>query len=674
MMKISSFKQKLIFISLGLAIICIYFSRLFFPVPSLFSTPDFGRSDLWHQNIPLRYSYSESLQKNELPLWDQRIGNGFPVFAENQIGGLNLQNLILFRFLPFVTAFNLSYIFIFFTSFIGCFLLFNEFRINPFLSFTGALIFAFSGFFIVHIPHVNLIHAASYLPLLFFLLEKWTKTKNLSFLSLFIFFETQCFLAGSPQFFLIINLFFFLYLILMKNIKNLMLFMILLTVSLVFCLPQIIPSYHFFAQTARSGGEQISELSSYPFSPKNLISFLNPFTFGNPKIGNYPMYSNSWGVFWESTFYIGIFTFIIYLSGIFFKKNHKSSSVLKSGIFFLLLGLGKYTPFFIILQILPFSLFRVPSRFLYLFMFSIIFIAITTLNKIINRINKQNYKKIFQLSFFILVIPELLIIFYNYNLILPARIIFSKPKTTSYINSNDLVYSFGSHFNWNKIFAKNGWNTMAQVNKYQFLNNQVDSNMNIFWKINNFDVYAWGFINNFETIRNQILLKTLNSRTNKKYNSISLRTKDFNIFEKYGINVLISPVKIQGNKISKTIKLTNDNLNIYIVRLNFKSFKIKIPKKIKVSKTITETDILNINSNTSIIQGKNERTTNNNQICNSLKILQKNNIFHLLGKCKTKTLVVINSTYYPDNIFLHNNQPLTFFPVNLSQTGVWIED
>jgi len=179
-MKLSETKQKLVFISLGFLIILIYFSRLFWPEPALFSTPDFGHSDLWHLNIPLRFSYWEALQKNQLPFWDQKIGNGFPVFAENETGALNLQNLILYRFFPFVTAFNLSYVFIFLTAFLGTILLFFEFRVHKFMSFIGALIFTFSGFFITHIIHPNLIHTASYFPLLFFLLERTNKC-SLSF-------------------------------------------------------------------------------------------------------------------------------------------------------------------------------------------------------------------------------------------------------------------------------------------------------------------------------------------------------------------------------------------------------------------------------------------------------------------------------------------------------------
>ncbi len=202
-------KLHLFYLILGLFIIILYFLRLFYPQAALYSTPDFGQSDLWNFSLPMKKIYREALQKNILPIYDQRVGNGFPVLAENQIGALNLQNIILYKFLPFVTAFNLSYVLIFATSFVGCYLLFSEFRIIPFLCFTGALIFSFSGFFVTQIVHPNLIHTAAYFPLLFYLLEKYCKYKKKSSLLLFIFFQTQCFLAGFPQFFLIINFFFF---------------------------------------------------------------------------------------------------------------------------------------------------------------------------------------------------------------------------------------------------------------------------------------------------------------------------------------------------------------------------------------------------------------------------------------------------------------------------------
>lgn len=667
--------QNFLFILLGALIIFLYFARLFFPEPALFSTPDFGLYDLWHQNIPLRYAYWQSLQKNQLPLWDQRIGNGFPIFAENQIGALNFQNLIFFKFLPFVTAFNLSYIFIFLTAFIGCFLLFNEFRINSFLSFTGALIFTFSGFFIVHIPHINLIHTASYFPILFYFLERETKYRRKKDFLFFVFFQTQCLLAGSPQFFFIINLFFFLYLFLMKKLKNLFLFLTTLLFALILCLPQIIPSIRFATNTERLENPNISGISVFPYNPKNILSFINPFIFGNPKEGTYKKFNQDWGLFWESTFYIGVITALIYLIAIFLKKNHKTKSVFLLGIIFFLLGLGKYTPLFLILQNPPFNLFRLPSRFIFIFMFSAVFLSISFLNKKNLKIKNSAVKYATCIVFFLITMFELISQFYNYNLIIPSQIIFKKPKAVKFINQKkDMIFSYATYTTWNKIFIKQGWKDKSTEKLYIFLKNQLDSDLNLLWNVKNFNAYGWETFDNYKLIAN-LLNEILNKRFSDKTNRINLKKNDLEIFQKFGINTIISPIEIKGDKVKQISKLNFDKTSVYIVKLPFLTFKYKIPKYIKFENSISVEPIKNSSTETAIIfQQKKEKTIKNNQKCDKIVIKEDNNVFHITAECKAKTFLLINTNYFEGNTFYVNNKKTTPYKVNLVQTGIWIEN
>ncbi len=618
-------KIHFFYIALGIFIIVLYFFRLFWPVPALYSTPDFGHSDLWHFNIPMRKIYWEALQKNQLPYFDQRIGNGFPILAENQIGAFNLQNLILYRFLPFVTAFNLSYVLIFATAFIGCYLLFSEFRIIPFLSFAGALIFTFSGFFATHITHPNLIHTASYFPLLFFLLEKWTKSPSLSFprearessfyIILFIFFQAQCFLAGFPQFFLIINFFFFLYLFFTrhsfhpdsfpchsgegrnlcnKNGKkfwipvfpqedystgmtkigknNLIIFLISMVITLILCLPQIIPSLKFISDAGRSNGVSLDALSAFPYHPKHLLSFFNPYIFGNPKFGTYPVFNADWGIFWESTFYVGAATFIVYIVAVIFNffgrsityhaptilSTHKTKSIFKIGLFSLFLGFGKYTPFFLIVQMPIFNMFRNPARFIFLFMFSVVFIAIMFLNKIIR------YHKIFTIMT-AAAVAELFFQFWSYHLILPAHVVLKPPEIIKYLKPNDLIFSYNPYENWNKVFLKKGWGSEREAKKYLFLKNQIDENMNILWNAKNFNVYASSSLNR-QMLVNQKIYHLLNSR--QKNNQIFLKTRDLEIFKKHGITVINSPYRIFADQLELEKLYVNLDLKIYFYRIS----------------------------------------------------------------------------------------------------------
>jgi len=58
-------------------------------------TPDYGLSDVWNFNYPLKNLLSESLKQGKIPFWTDMIGNGFPIAAEGQIGAFSPINWLV---------------------------------------------------------------------------------------------------------------------------------------------------------------------------------------------------------------------------------------------------------------------------------------------------------------------------------------------------------------------------------------------------------------------------------------------------------------------------------------------------------------------------------------------------------------------------------------------------
>ncbi len=270
---------------------------------------------------------------------------------------------------------------------------------------------------------------------------------------------------------------------------------------------------------------------------------------------------------------------------------------------------------------------------------------------------------------------ELISQFYNYNLIIPSQIIFEKPKTVKFINpKKDIIFSYTAYTTWNKIFIKQGWKDKNTQKKYIFLKNQLDSDLNLLWNVKNFNAYGWETFDNYKLVAN-LLNDTLNTRFSKKTNSINLKKKDIEIFKKFGINIITSPLEIKGKGVAKSSKLSFDNLTIYIVRLSFPAFEYQIPKYIRFETSKSIKPIKNSNTETAIIfQQKKEKTIKNNQKCDKIVIKENNNVFHITAKCKTKTFLIINTNYFEGNTFYVNNKETTPFKVNLVQTGIWIEN
>src|SRR3989344_2689339 len=89
-------------------VIFAFHIRLFLPEPSIYITPNYGRSNAWNLSIANKFYYAQELKKNRIPIWNPHIGTGYPTLAEGQTAIFFLPNLIFFRTLPFVWAYNLT--------------------------------------------------------------------------------------------------------------------------------------------------------------------------------------------------------------------------------------------------------------------------------------------------------------------------------------------------------------------------------------------------------------------------------------------------------------------------------------------------------------------------------------------------------------------------------------
>src|SRR3989344_6478579 len=359
-----------------------FFFRLFYPDSKVFMIPDFGQSDVLHLNLPLKKILSDNLKNNTWPLWTPQIMAGFPLLAEGQIGTFYLPNLILFKYLPLVTAYNTSFIISFSLSSLGFYLLCRRLKMEKFASLFAALTFTFSGFFAVHLNHINLIQASSLLPLIFYsFIRLWNKFSiaNLVFSSFLL--SQQIF---TGHYYIVFITFVGLFSIAVWSSIRKYSKLIPLASSLIFALLlsgiQLLPTFELLFSSTRNGGLNYTTITSYPYPFKHLITFVMPYFFGSPQNAGYPPPGLNWGIFWENTAYIGIFPLILAFFSLFLIRQKIVKILLILLLFSFLLVLGKNSPLYFIFLFPLFNFFRVPSKFLLLTVFSLSLLAGITLN------------------------------------------------------------------------------------------------------------------------------------------------------------------------------------------------------------------------------------------------------------------------------------------------------
>jgi hypothetical protein len=485
----NKYKKDLYALLFLLFLIVVFNYRLFYPSLSFFSNPDFGHSDLLHGFYPLKLFLAESLKNGSIHFWSKDMGSGYPVFADGQIGTFAIINLVAFTIFSFVTALNVVYLFSFLIAGIGMYLLARSFNVARPSSLFSAVVFTFSGFMISQVNHMSLFQGAAFLPFqLFFAHLLIKKTRPIPFAAL-AFITSQQILTGNPQmavFSLTAVLLFYITICAVEKPKEITPKLFVLASSLFLALTAsavlLLPTFELYTQSTRTG---VTGLYQYfPFPLKHIITFIFPYFFGSPQFGTYPRFGENWGIFWENNGYIGLIPFFLLLIGLSMKKKIHVLALYLLIFFSLLLVLGKYSPFYIIYQIPPWSLFRVPSRFLLMtaaFLSLLCAIVLDNLTKS-KRISRANG----DLLVYSLIIAHFITVcfyFINYNPTLPSETLLSSPKTVDYFKKNaseGRLYTFETFDRWNAIFLKEGWKKPEQ---YVQFNEAILGTANLYYAI-----------------------------------------------------------------------------------------------------------------------------------------------------------------------------------------------
>ena len=124
----------------------------------------FVYNDLSWFHLPLRHLFQQALQSHDSVLWTPAVFSGLYVHGEGQLGLFHPMHQLLYRLLPLAVALNLELIVNYAAGFAGMFVLLRRLRFDHAASLFGAMLFAFSGFNLLHHHHVNMIAIVAHLP------------------------------------------------------------------------------------------------------------------------------------------------------------------------------------------------------------------------------------------------------------------------------------------------------------------------------------------------------------------------------------------------------------------------------------------------------------------------------------------------------------------------------
>lgn len=667
--------------------VIVFFENLFYPNIKLIYTPDFGSSDIFHFNYALKDFLSQSLKKNQWPLWSDFIYSGFPVLAEGQIGTFNIVNLILYKFLPTYLAFNLTIITIFLTVLIGQFLYLKTLKISNLPAISGAISLTFSAYFITKITHINHIQAASFIPLILFFLEKFLeRPKMIFFIAIILLFSQQIF-SGYPMMIWIslilvgTRLTFYIYKT--KNIPRILfLFAYLLITGLLIAglsAIQLLPQMEYLRLSNLKTGFSFQDITQYNYHFKNLLTLLSPYFIGNPVKGTYNY--SKYGIYWENSSFLGLIPLVLALLSLVLYKKRVIKYHLILLFISILLSFGQDSPFYFIFTIFPFNLFRVPSRYLVIGVFALSILS----SLFLESLKKKVRPKIVYLSFNLIII---LITFYQlkqfyttYHQFINKDVLLKEPEAVALLKKDpqfSKVIEYGGSISWQNYFNED-WH---KSEKYLYLCNFIQPNSSLIWHIPSANAYFTQWPLRFLLYQNKILNIDLQSEI-----SLADQMQNSDLFFKInqglrmaGVSHFILPIQLESKTLPLTLisTLNSNDDNIFIYKITHSLPKYWFAGNYKLARTIVDIDQI-INSpefdyQTTVIL---EKPIDNNFIPGvkpNLKIIQNTDqkkVFDV-NKNPQNTILVVNQSFYPGWQAYIGNNTTEVLAANLNQQAIII--
>lgn len=352
---------------IALSVIISVAFLFFFSV--IFNDYTFGYGDLHRYFYPLRFYAASCIKNGIFPLWNPYLFSGYPCFSALQLGILYPVSILTY-ILPFHIGFNLYIVLHFLLAGIFLYLLMSQWKI----SFTGCLIsalsYAFGGYMLSVVDMLTTLSAAVWTPLIFLFFTKALSTQKLKYTILTGITLGIAFLGGEPSVWYMVSMTLGLYsLFSLKIYKGaIRTFILALSVSIAFFLPQILPLLEMICYSTRVNGLDISQSISLSLKPCELFNLICPFFTGNYIDKNHFWFGQSW----LESIYFGILPFLLAVFAIFTRGTKFWSLIL---IFFLLIASGSvvYSLFY---QYLPgFSFIRYPVKFFSMATFALSILA-----------------------------------------------------------------------------------------------------------------------------------------------------------------------------------------------------------------------------------------------------------------------------------------------------------
>lgn len=326
----------------GFALVLITWFVFFLPILS--GKYVYFLDDLKIIYYPIETLYAQFQHNWQLPVWANEFGFGQPLLAWGQLGFFTpLHVLLRALYIPPLVLLQISVAAYFLIGSGGMFIFLTKRNLNQYAAALGAIVFAYCGFNIGHLNHVNFYTSTMLLPWLLLGIHALLQKQTIARATTLALIASAITMSGQPQVIMYVFLIAAIISIGMftqRPCKQAIIWTLYAAVVAFFLSSfAILPLKEFLPETERAAGLPYEELFEFSYPPSHSITLLLPYFFGD--------HSNYWGAkgFQELAAYTGIIPLILAGGALTNWKKHKTERIaglilVSSGI---LLALGRYS-------------------------------------------------------------------------------------------------------------------------------------------------------------------------------------------------------------------------------------------------------------------------------------------------------------------------------------------
>ncbi len=670
--------KHLLVITLMTCAVGLFFARLWYPEPHVYINPEYGASDITHFNVPVRQAYWEAIQSGNMPLWNKHMGGGFPLYAESQAGSWYVPNIVLYCFLPFVDAFNASYVLAWLLGMWGMYAwtYYRYRRID--VACVSGWVFVFSGYFVGHIQHLNMLQTASLVPWIGLSVALARRQAPLWWLGALLLTSQQIFAGHLQTSFLTGCLLLMMegvaYVSRQQTLKSSVLRVMSIASMFVGAFAilaaiQVYPSWELHNLSVRSEAFSLKEVMHFSLHPSMLTTFIAPFSQGSIADGSFTFLkklADTGAIFWESWLYMGWICALLCMVSVLFVTKSREVMGLWGG---LLISAGlmtaRYSPLYFVYSIPPFQFFTTPARWSLVFMVFVILLIGYVLPKL---------PRIAVLCIGVVLLIDVVKVWYPYGVIVPVADIMKAPSTVQMIQQDTTLPSAEKKImtlpdrRWQTEFVQHGWKNPQY---YTQLYGGVRPNMNLLWDMTSQHEYVGRIWTRRKNTWDSLVAGVFVSDPRDPRRIVGERATSLS-----SIDYLVSqhPVELSG---FETLK-SQDNPSFTVSRTLQSSPRVYLTQKVETVQSVE--DIIEkmasplYSGEVFSEQDLGIKSTSSQPKFSTKILTDEHTRLTLSIEASEKALLVVTDTYYPGWSAYVNGVESPIYPINISQRGIVVSE